>query len=196
LSVADYQGNFGTNYAAAARIAMNGYQEQSVKQTLYPAYRSQRSTNSFTLPDGGALLVTFSGLSKLQKVKFGFCSPTVCGADQYLVSNALNRFEIGDRTYNLKYDDSTSVYGADADNSTDGPFQILIQPANITPSDNWTSNWLPVLADFSWLCMFVFCFFMKIMLTCLSTLVRPGGFYDKWKLRISYCPEYQCHSQA
>jgi hypothetical protein len=191
LPVADYQGNFGTNYAAAASVALSGYQQQSVKQTLYPVFRRRGSANSFTLPNDSALLVTFSAKPRVKSADFGFWSLTVYGDDQYLVPNMLNRSEVGDRTYDLKYEDSTPVYGPDADDSTDGPFSILIQPASIRPPDNWTSNWLPVSENFSWICMYLFLHFdLQSILTDVSTLVRPGGFYGQWKLRLSYGPEY------
>jgi len=32
------------------------------------------------------------------------------------------------------------VYGA---NAMPGPFQVLLQPADVTPPANWTNNWLP-----------------------------------------------------
>ncbi|ETN39026.1 uncharacterized protein HMPREF1541_07068 [Cyphellophora europaea CBS 101466] len=152
LSTPTYQGDFGTNYASAAYVALAGYQQQSVNQTLYPGFRSLGFTSKFTLEEGGALLLSFSGKPKLNEAKYGFWSLSVYGEDEYLIPNELNRFEVGDRTYNLTYEDGQPIYGPDADDERDDPFQILVQPANVTPPGNWTNNWLPASSKFSWLC--------------------------------------------
>jgi hypothetical protein len=149
LSIPSYQGNFGTHYASAAYVALAGYQQQSVRQTLYPGYKSLGFTSQFQLEPNQSLLVTFSGKPKLQSS--GFWSLTVYGADQYLVANELNRFEVGDRTYNLTYPDGEYIYGPNANSSRDRSFQILVQPANIRPPANWTNNWLPTNETFSWI---------------------------------------------
>lgn len=152
LSIPSYQGNFGTNYAAAAYVALAGYQQQRADQTLYPGYRSLGFTSTFSLQNDGALLLSFSSKPKLNKAKSGFWSLSVYGEDQYLIPNALNRFQIGDRNYNLTYDDGTAVYGPDANEDKDGPFQILVQSAGNPPPANWTNNWLPASSNFSWIC--------------------------------------------
>ena len=149
LSVPQYQGNYGTNYAARAYIAIAGYQAQTVKQTLYPGYGNIGFTSIVNLQPNTSLLVTFSGKPKLKKT--GFWSWTVYGDNQYLVPNSLNRFEIGDRSYNFTYQSSGTVYGPQANSSRDGPFQILVQNANITPPANWTGNWIPSTDSFSYI---------------------------------------------
>jgi Protein of unknown function (DUF1214) len=55
------------------------------------------------------------------------------------VPNGLDRYSLGDRS-NLTYSDGTQVY---ADPSSNDAFSILIQPADMEPSKNWTKNWLP-----------------------------------------------------
>ena len=152
LSIPSYQGNFGTHYAAAGYVALAGYQQQTVRQTLYPGFRSLGFTSSFNLAPNSSLLVTFSGKPRLQPE--GFWSLSVYGADQYLIANDLYRFEVGDRTYNLTYEDGENIYGPNANSSRDGPFQILVQPATLRPPANWTNNWLPANGTFSWICEF------------------------------------------
>lgn len=80
----------------------------------------------------------------------GFWSVSIYGADQYLIRNPLNRFEVGERSYNLTYQNTGKlVYGPSADAKSDGPFQVLIQNVNATPPANWTGNWLPGSSSFT-----------------------------------------------
>ena len=78
------------------------------------------------------MLFTFSGKPKLKPA--GFWSLSVYGANSYLVPNPINRYEVGDRTYNLTYEDGGYVYGPQADASKDG--QFLLQPADLVPPKN------------------------------------------------------------
>lgn len=150
LSTVAYQGNFGTNYGARAYVAIAGYQQQTVRQTLYPGYKSLGFTSQASLAPNTSLLLTFSGKPKLKTT--GFWSYTVYGADQYLIVNPLNRFEQGDRSYNLTYQDGSGpVYGPNANASHDGPFQVLVQNVNNTPPANWTGNWIPGANTFSFI---------------------------------------------
>lgn len=65
------------------------------------------------------MLFTFSGKPKLQE--FGFWSLTVYGASGYLIPNPLGRFEVGDRTGDLVYQNGNgTVYGAGAKEEDDG----------------------------------------------------------------------------
>ena len=150
LPIPSYQGNFGTHYGSAAYVALAGYQQQTVRQTLYPGFGSLGFTSVFNLEPNTALLVTFSGKPRLQNT--GFWSLSLYGADQYLVVNELDRFEVGDRTQNLTYEDGQYIYGPSANSSRDGPFQILVQPADLKPPTNWTNNWLPAATTFTWIC--------------------------------------------
>lgn len=69
LSIPSYQGNYGTNYAAAAYVALFGYQQQRSSQSLYPGYRSLGFTSAFALEDNGPLLLSFSGKPKLNRAR-------------------------------------------------------------------------------------------------------------------------------
>ena len=147
LQIPSYQGNYGTHYAAAAYVALYGYQQLRVDQTLYPGYGALGFTTAFNLEANQSVLFTFSAKPKLKAT--GFWSLTVYGSDQYLIPNELNRFEAGDRNYNTTYIDGGYVYGPSANSSQDGPFQILAQPADLPPPANWTGNWLPVAQNFT-----------------------------------------------
>lgn len=150
LSIVSYQGNFGENYGARAYVAIAGYQQQTVRQTLYPGYKTLGFTSQVTLQPNTSYLLTFSGKPQLKAT--GFWSFTVYGADQYLIPNPLNRFEQGDRSYNLTYQDGSGpVYGPNANASHDGPFQVLVQNVNNTPPANWTGNWIPGSDTFSYI---------------------------------------------
>ena len=148
LTANSYQGNFGNNYGSAAYVALFGYQQLTSRQVLYPGYNSLGFTTTFTLKPNTSVLFTFSG--KPQLGAHGFWSMAYYGADQYLIPNPLNRFEVGDRTYSYQFQDGTGpVYGTKANSTHDGPFQILAQPADLPPPSNWTGNWLPASSSFS-----------------------------------------------
>ncbi|QDS68026.1 hypothetical protein FKW77_009509 [Venturia effusa] len=150
LSIASYQGNFGANYGGRAYVAIAGYQQQTTIQTLYPGYQSTGFTSTASLAANKSLLITFSGKPILEQ--FGFWSLTVYGADQYLIPNPLNRFEVGDRSFNLTYQGSrNAVYGPRANRTENGSFQILVQPADLVPPTNWTGNWLPAAREISFI---------------------------------------------
>ncbi|KAF3008396.1 hypothetical protein E8E13_000789 [Curvularia kusanoi] len=152
VSTAGYQGNFGKNYAGRASVAIAGYQQLPAQQVLYPGYRSTGFTSQFSLAENQSLLWTFSGKPPVQAQDFGFWSVTVYGDDQYLIPNPIGRSSVSDRTWNLTYQESDQkVYGPDTNATRDGPFQVLLQPAEIPPPANWTGNWLPVSRNFSFI---------------------------------------------
>ena len=142
LAYPSAEGNFGTNYASRANVAQTGYQQLVPYITLYPGYKGA-SFSTFTLAPSQSLLFTFSGRPPIHPL--GFWSLTVYGADQYLVPNTLNRFEVGDRS-NLTFNDGTPVYNDEKPTGEDAEFKVLMQPADIAPPANWTSNWLPAPA--------------------------------------------------
>lgn len=150
LAKVPYQAQYGTNYEARAYVAIFGYQQQTVRQTLYPGYRTLGFTSEVTLEPNTSYLLTFSGKPKLKTS--GFWSYTVYAADQYLVPNFLNRYEIGDRSFDLVYQDGSGpVYGSKANLSHDGPFQVLVQNFGFPPPKNWTGNWIPCSDTFSYI---------------------------------------------
>lgn len=50
-------------------------------------------------------------------------------------------YTLGDRS-NLTFSSGQLVYGSNG-RAEDGSFRILIQPLDVAPPANWTSNWLP-----------------------------------------------------
>lgn len=139
-------GNYGTHYALRNGIAGPYYLQITEPNAYYPIFDngsrsgSQISTH-FNLSADQAYIYTFSGRPPLSET--GFWSLTLY-QDQYLVSNPLDRSALGDRS-NLTFPDGKFVYkhGGAATEAADRDFQILIQPADVTPPSNWTSNWLP-----------------------------------------------------
>ncbi|KAJ4187104.1 hypothetical protein NW755_007198 [Fusarium falciforme] len=120
---AAYIGNFQSAYVTRYNIAATGYLALTRDQAMYPA----------------ALRLTFSAKPKLKP--HGFWSLTIYDVDAYLIPNDLDRYTLGDRS------NFTLMDGSISSSSEDGPFQILIQPSNVPPPANWTSNWLPAPAD-------------------------------------------------
>lgn len=151
-----YAGDFGTNYAHRAYIARTGYQQLRPSIVLYPGLNGP-AFGPFELPAGKSFLYTWYGKPPVrtalngQAGVGGFWSLTFYGEDQYLISNGLGRFSVGDRPtgqgknggVELTYPDGEPVYGSGSNPKRDGIFQVLVQPANIKPPANWTTNWLP-----------------------------------------------------
>ncbi|KAI9846932.1 MAG: hypothetical protein M1838_001095 [Thelocarpon superellum] len=123
-------GNYGPNYFARANVARTGYLELVASQALYPAYVGESETATLVVKAGEAIILTFSAKPPVT----AFWSLTAYGANQFLIPNPMNIYSLGDRS-NLTFADGFLVYG---NATSDGPFQILIQPANTTPPQNWT----------------------------------------------------------
>ncbi|KAH8891775.1 hypothetical protein GQ53DRAFT_823209 [Thozetella sp. PMI_491] len=129
-----YSGNFHDGYAARSWIAFTGYLQLVQDVVIYPQYNGTMS-----LAANESYIFTFpSGKPPVQ----GFWSLTAYNSESYLIPNPINVYSLGDRS-NITYPDGTRVY---EDNSRNDPFSILIQPADLSPSANWTSNWLPAPA--------------------------------------------------
>jgi Protein of unknown function (DUF1214)/Protein of unknown function (DUF1254) len=133
------QGIYGSNYADRALIADIGYLELTTDQVIYP----RQSTPEFTLQSNESYLYTFS--SKPPIATDGFWSLTLYDSQGYLPANPLDKYSVGDRS-NITYPDGELVYSNGA-GGADGSFQILVQPYNVPPPTNWTSNWLPAPAN-------------------------------------------------
>lgn len=145
-------GTYGTDYALRTLVAEEGYLELQSPNAYYPFFtnssnnssttKSASLSTSFDLGAEMAYVYTFSGRPPL--LETGFWSLTLY-QDEYFVNNTLDRSALGDRSNltfpdgNLVYDDGGLPYGS----APDGEFQILVQPADLSPPANWTSNWLP-----------------------------------------------------
>lgn len=143
-------GNYNKAYGVRTSIAITGYLALAAPNALYPTFNNGTQTGglnaatSFQLGPDESLLYTFSGRPPIKNT--GFWSLTAY-EDNLLIPNPLNRSSLGDRS-NLTFPDGQLVYsmGGIATNHGDGEFQILIQPADVAPPVNWTSNWLPAPA--------------------------------------------------
>ena len=131
--ISELSGNFNSDFAARTYIAETGYAQLVASVTLYPAYVGEDSGASLFVGPCAATLFTFSAKPKVK----GFWSLTAYGENQYLIPNGLEVYALGDRS-NLTYPDGSLLYG-DSDHADD-EFQILIQPADVTPPSNWTSK--------------------------------------------------------
>lgn len=143
----DVIGTYGTDYAVRTAIGLTGYLALRGPFAIYPTWSNGSdvsATSELDIASDEALLFTFSGKPPLDEG--GFWSLTVYGGDYYLIPNKLDVYALGDRS-NLTYPNGQRVYptsgGSDKD---DGVFQILLQPADVAPPSNWTSNWVPAPA--------------------------------------------------
>ena len=156
-------GDFATDYGVRASIAASGYLMLKAPNAVYPSWSnstSERSALSGTanlhLGPEESYLYTFSRKPSLREA--GFWSLTAYGADNYFIDSPTGVYALGDRS-NLTYPSGARVYGGKGGGSRnvntyrtngstrkddhDGPFQILLQAADVPPPANWTSNWLP-----------------------------------------------------
>lgn len=138
-------GDFGTNYGIRAAIASSGYLMLKAPNAVYPSWSNSSGEQTalagapnLNLGPDESYIYTFSGKPPLKTA--GFWSLTAYGADDYFIDTPQNVYALGDRS-NITYPSGSRVYGDDG--TEDGVFQILIQPADVAPPANWTSNWLP-----------------------------------------------------
>lgn len=141
----DIAGNFGDNYGVRAQIAFTGYLMLTSPAALYPSWSSDSTGpplegDMLELGPEESYVYTFSGKPTLGKL--GFWSLTVYDAKGYLIDNPRNVSSLGDRS-NITYPSGNMVYGAASSAEHHEAFQLLVQPADIVPPVNWTSNWLP-----------------------------------------------------
>jgi hypothetical protein len=141
-----YIGIYRTNYALRTLIALTGYLALRNPYAVYPTWSNASSGNAnafLNLKSDEAILFTFSGKPPLQEA--GFWSLTAYGSDYFLIPNKQGVYALGDRS-NITYSDGTRVYSTSKAGSNDRSFQVLLQPADVAPPANWTSNWLPAPA--------------------------------------------------
>ncbi|KIW13380.1 hypothetical protein PV08_08568 [Exophiala spinifera] len=131
-------GNFRSFYAARYLVAMRGYLGVASDQAIYPSYRPPGSAAE--IPDikigpKQAIKLSFSRKPLLHPL--GFWSLSLYDKDQLFIPNALEHYALGDRN-DLKCLDGTPLK-----EQADGKFEILIQPSDVVPPEEWHSNWLP-----------------------------------------------------
>ena len=132
------QGIFGIEYGCRAYRALQKYLGLKQSENLFITNKSGKLSLYASL----VFLIMFYGKPPIKSTSFW--SLIVYGADQYLVPNELGRYVIGDRSTQSKYENGDLVYGDDdanvGDRTADGRFQVLLQPADISPPRNWTSK--------------------------------------------------------
>lgn len=131
----EYSGNFSDAYNVRSFIAYSGYLQLVQDVAIYPEWTGSGLSGLSLLANESYIMTFPSGKPPVD----GFWSITAYNSTSYLIANPLNIYSLGDRS-NITYPDGSLVYGSD--NRTD-PFSILIQPADVSPPQNWTSNWLP-----------------------------------------------------
>lgn len=139
-------GNYGSYYNARHIVARRGYLALTRDQAFYPVYTGGNPAIPYyyDIEPHEAYVVRFSTKPKL--LPTGFWSITVYDGTGYLVRNELDRYVLGDRS-GLAYEDGVAVYGDDeSSGKRDGPFEVLLQPADVPPPKKWMSNWLPAPA--------------------------------------------------
>lgn len=136
------QGDYGTNYLMRQLVAYRGYLGLTQSEALYPSYTGGDGGQTLNIGPKEAYIFTFP--SKPPLAKYGFWSLTAYNAEQFLVSNPLNRYALSDRS-NITYADGTAVYGDDS--QVDDSFELLVQPAGMEPPENWTSKYVDSLCS-------------------------------------------------
>ena len=116
-------GFYGTNYEHRAFIAFIGLGANLAEDAVYPSTSVDSEGNSI---DGKNKYVLHFDKEQVPPVN-AFWSLTAYNSKDFLVSNPINRFALGDRD-NLKYNEN-------------GSLDIYIQ--NTDPGGDKTSNWLP-----------------------------------------------------
>jgi hypothetical protein len=66
----------------------------------------------------------------------------VYDAEGYLIANPRNVSSLGDRS-DITDPSGGLVYGPASSAGQGEAFQLLVQPADVTPPANWTDKWLP-----------------------------------------------------
>lgn len=128
---ASYQADFHSAYFARYAVSAGGYLALTLDQVLYPVYGGSTSANS----SDEAIVVTFP--SKPPLAPLGFWSLSLYDAKGDLIPSAIDVYALGDRSNLTMADGSKYADGGD------GSFQLLVQPSDVLPPDNWTTNWTP-----------------------------------------------------
>ncbi|RGP78245.1 ig group 2 domain-containing [Fusarium longipes] len=130
----EYIGRFDSNYAMRYQIGLTAYLALTQSECAYPSFGSFEATIS--VAEGQSILWTFTAPPKIREG--GFWSLTAYGPDQDLIPNEQEKYMVGDRS-NLTFPD-----GSPLEEGGEGPFEVLLQDAEIAPPSNWTNNWLPI----------------------------------------------------
>ena len=126
-----FSGDYQANYVARTHVAWWGYLLLQASIAIYPDYHGSGESNTLFVANDSALLFTFSKKPPVD----GFWSLTAYGIDDFFIPNKVGGagvYSLGDRS-NLTYSNGTLVYDSVSTNDT---FQILMQPADLSPPQN------------------------------------------------------------
>lgn len=119
-------GVYGEDYLLRAAATKGGFGANSPQEALYPINFVDANGTRLNAANNTKYVIHFDK-GQVPPVK-GFWSITMYDAQGFFVDNAINRYNIGDRTVGLK-------------NNTDGSLDVYIQHEN--PGKEKESNWLP-----------------------------------------------------
>ena len=142
-------GDFNTEYAYRALVALAGLGANTVEVALYPKIEQDADGN--TLTGENSYILHFE--SSTQVLAGGFWSVTAYGDDDFLIDNPINRYCINDRS-GLQANDDGSV---DVILSEDAPQNTI--------------NWLPVGAGGFHLFMRIYTPDMEALETWMATTI-------------------------
>jgi hypothetical protein len=123
-------GVYGSDYTGRYFLTKFIYLQQTPDIGILPFYApGGNNYGVYRLEADEAYLFSFS--SKPLVRSSGYWSLSIYDEDQWFVPNERGQYARGDRSP-LRYPDGTLLSERE-----DGPFQILMQPADITPPDKW-----------------------------------------------------------
>lgn len=137
------QGYYEGDYGVRSVAAFSNWLQQIPSEALYPLPSNATQLvvgedptplGSGALPIGAkqSILLTFGEKPPVN----GYWSVTNYDTSGHFVKNSLDRYSIGSRD-NITYPNGQGVYSS---KTGSGPFQILIQPADVAPPANWTNK--------------------------------------------------------
>lgn len=124
----EYFGRYNSHYDTRFTVASFGYLGMTAEQSLYPA-----NNQILDLEEGEAVMFTFTEPPRISEK--GFWSLTAYGPDQDLIENKLKRYSIGNQD-EITFPDGTPV----TEDSDQKEFQILLQPTDMEPPEDWMSK--------------------------------------------------------
>lgn len=146
-------GNFGTEYAYRALVAIAGLGANPVEVALYPKLEVDADGNALTGEKTYALHFEVCP----QVLEGGFWSITAYGDDDFLIDNPINRYCVNDRS-GLKTNE-------------DGSIDVIL--SKDAPED--PTNWLPVGADGFHLYMRIYTPDMSALETWTAPVINAIG---------------------
>lgn len=149
----DRVGDYGTDYLTRAIIAQIGVGANRPEESIYPGTTHDYSGKVLTGSSGRVYRIHFN--RGQEPPVDGFWSISMYAEDQYFIANLINRFQIGDRTPNLK-------------RNSDGSLDIWVSKAQPSAARGGARNWLPAPAA-------------KFTLVMRAYIPKPGILNGTWQ---------------